>query len=310
MRTDAMDRSSTQIVARSMVLFLIPSGGGLTPVAQPLDSAPNCIVHKTVRDENTLRMLKQPLNARGYPDPPTRPQLARWVKAGWENVTETVIMRCFIRCGITRKCDYAADVRARHGLDGVKVSPVIADLVAAEDDFDSRSIFIPKDSALPPDEEEWMQEMSSILDMNMVNESELELLQDLRSGYEDLQYARELEVAEDEEAPAIEAEPSEYVIENTEPAPTLTEPDSIEGEVQPKKRRVITRFNSEQIAVLQREYDRGASRLSNKDIAMEIDMKPEGVGRKVVPDDVKNWMSAKARKARRLELLSSVAGQE
>ena len=177
-------------------------------------------------------------------------------------------------------------------------SPVIADLVAAEDDFDSRSIFIPKDSALPPDEEEWMQEMSSILDMNMENESELELLQDLRSGYEDLQYARELEVAEDEEAPAIVAEPSEYVIDNTEPAPTLTEPDSIEGEVQPKKRRVITRFNSEQIAVLQREYDRGASRLSNKDIAMEIDMKPEGVGRKVVPDDVKNWMSAKARKAR------------
>ena len=45
-----------------------PIGGGLTPVAQPLDSALNCIVHKTVRDENTVRMLRQPLNARGYPE--------------------------------------------------------------------------------------------------------------------------------------------------------------------------------------------------------------------------------------------------
>ena len=90
----------------------------------------------------------------------------------------------------------------------------------------------------------------------------------------------------------------------------LTEPDSIEGEAPPKKRRVGTRFSSEQIAILQREYDRGASRLSNKDIAMEIDMKPEGVGRKVVPDDVKNWMYAKARKARSQGLLSSGAGQE
>ena len=85
------------------------------------------------------------------------------------------------------------------GLDSVKVSPVIADLVAAEDDFSSR---------------------------------------------------------------------------HEEAAPTLTEPDSIEGEAPPKKRRVGTRFSSEQIAILQREYDRGASRLSNKDIAMEIDMKP------------------------------------
>jgi hypothetical protein len=42
----------------------------------------------------------------------------------------------------------------------------------------------------------------SILDINMENECELELLHDLRSGDEDLQYARELELAEDEEAPS------------------------------------------------------------------------------------------------------------
>ncbi len=39
-------------------------------------------------------------------------------------------------------------------------------------------------------------------------------------------------------------------------------------------------------------------------------MKPEGIGRKVVSDDVKNWMYAKARKARSLALLSNGAGQE
>ncbi len=39
-------------------------------------------------------------------------------------------------------------------------------------------------------------------------------------------------------------------------------------------------------------------------------MKPEGIGRKVVADDVKNWMSAKARKARSLAFLSGGAGQD
>ncbi len=38
----------------------------------------------------------------------------------------------FIRCGILHKCDYSADVRAQHGIDGMKVSPVIVDLVAGE----------------------------------------------------------------------------------------------------------------------------------------------------------------------------------
>jgi hypothetical protein len=53
--------------------------------------------------------------------------------------------------------------------------------------------------------------MALIMDMNIENECELELLHDLRSGDEDLQYARELEAAEVEEAHAIAAEPSEIL---------------------------------------------------------------------------------------------------
>jgi hypothetical protein len=87
----------------------------------------------------------------------------------------------------------------------------------------------------------------------------------------------------------------------------MTEPDTIEGEAPPKQN---LRNSSEQVAILQCEYDRGASLLNNTDIDMEIDMKQEGIGRKVVPDDVKNWMYAKARKARGLALLSNRAGQE
>ncbi len=56
-----------------------------------LDSAPNAIVHKHVRDQNTLRVLSQPLNERGYPDPPSRPLLAKWVRDGWDLVTPTII---------------------------------------------------------------------------------------------------------------------------------------------------------------------------------------------------------------------------
>jgi hypothetical protein len=143
-----------------------PIGGGLTPVAQPLDSAPNCIVHKTVCDENTLRMPTQPLNARGYPDPPSRPQIAKWVKAGWENVTSTIIMRCFIRCGLLRKCD-PAHVRAAHGLDKVKVSPVIADLVIDEDLISAQTIYVPADDAPHLGSEECMHDIGSIMDMNL-----------------------------------------------------------------------------------------------------------------------------------------------
>ena len=157
---------------------------------------------------------------------------------------------------------------------------------------------MPWSGAHPPDEDEWLRDMGSIMDINMDNEDELEMLQDLRSGYEDIQYARELELAEDSAAPAPEAEP---VVE------TIEEEDTIEDEAPPKKR---IRFSREQVAILQREYDRGASRLSNTDIAMEMDMKPEGIGRKVVPVDVKIWMYAKARKARSLALLRSGAGQE
>ena len=151
----------------------------------------------------------------------------------------------------------------------LKASPVIADLVADEDDFSVRSVFVPSECAHPQDEDEWLRDMGSIMDINMDNEDELEMLQDLRSGYEDIQYARELELAEDSAAPAPEAEP---VVE------TIEEEDTIEDEAPPKKR---IRFSREQVAILQREYDRGASRLSNTDIAMKINMKPEGIGRKV-----------------------------
>ena len=125
----------------------------------------------------------------------------------------------------------------------------------------------------------------------------MELLQDFRSGYDDLQYARELEAAEDEEARATTADaadPSESVFESDEPAPTIPEQDTVvEGDAPPRKR---ARYSKEQLAILQREYDRGTSRLSNKEIAVEIDLKPEGIGRKVAQDDVKNWMYAKARR--------------
>ena len=146
-----------------------------------------------------------------------------------------------------------------------------------------------------------MRDMGSIMDINMDNEDELEMLQDLRSGYEDLQYARELEVAEDSAAPAPAAEP---VVE------TIEEEDTIEEETVEAPPRKRSRFSREQVVILQREYDRGTSRLSNRDIAVEIDLKPEGIGRKVGPEDVRNWMSAKARRAKSLAFLSSGAGQD
>ncbi len=93
------------------------------------------------------------------PDPPSRPQLTHWVKAGFENATPTVIMRCFIRCRVTRKCDYPAHVRAEHGLDGVKVNPIIADLVANEGCVSAETVFLPCNDTPDPDTQAWMQDI-------------------------------------------------------------------------------------------------------------------------------------------------------
>jgi hypothetical protein len=99
-------------------------------------------------------MLTQPLTRRGYADPQSRQQIAKWVEEGWEDVTSTIIMRCFIRCGLVRKCDYPAHVRAAHGLDQVKVSLVIAGLIMDESQISAEhTIFMPNDEAPPPDEE-------------------------------------------------------------------------------------------------------------------------------------------------------------
>ncbi len=60
--------------------------------------------------------------------------------------------------------------------------------------------------------------MGSVMDINMDNEDELEMLQDPRSCYEDIQYARELELAGDSAAPAPAAE---QVVDTIEEEDTL-----------------------------------------------------------------------------------------
>jgi hypothetical protein len=166
-------------------------------------------------------------------------------------------------------------------------------------DEDAHTGFMHDAVAPPMDEEDaWMQDIGSIMDINPEIDDEMELLRDLRNGYEDLQYARELEETREEP----DAAP---VVEGEEQAPTIAESDGKEEMDRPKKR---VRYCKEQLAVLAREFDPGTARLSNLDIAGEIDGKPEGIGRKVEPDNVKNWMYAKARKARSQEHLCSLSG--
>ena len=77
----------------------------------------------------------------------------------------------------------------------------------------------------------------------------------------------------------------------------------------PPPKRSCVRYSREQKSVLEREFEKGTARLSNRDIAMEIDMMPEGLGRKVAACDVQNWMSARARRLRIQQVLNSGAGE-
>jgi hypothetical protein len=65
------------------------------------------------------------------------------------------------------KCDYPAHVRAAHGLDKVKVSPVIADLVIDEDLISAQTICVPADDAPHLGSDECMHDIGSIMDMNL-----------------------------------------------------------------------------------------------------------------------------------------------
>ena len=192
----------------------------------------------------------------------------------------------------------------------MNINPIIADLVADDSDISAQAAFIPLDDAPGPDEQAWIRDVASIMDVNCGIEDEMELVRDLREGFEEIDYARELMRIEDEEQVVADEGQCVSVPRVAAPVapslPIITECDATDSSEPPKKR---TRYSSHQLALLQREFDRGSQRLSNKDIACEIDMKPDGVGRKVTAADVGSWMSAKARKLRSQQLLSGGAGQ-
>jgi hypothetical protein len=133
-------------------------------------------------------------------------------------------------------------------------------------------------------------DMGAILDMDPENEEDMDVLRDLQSGLDDLACAREL-LEREEQVSEAEA----LVCTSSEAAPEPPAGDQPESEIiEPPKKRTCLRFHKEQIAVPQREFDRGTSRLSDKEIASEIDSKHEKIGRKIVHEDVKRWMHAKS----------------
>ncbi len=153
------------------------------------------------------------------------------------------------------------------------------------------------------DDDSWVHDMGAILDMDPENEDDMDILRDLESCLDDSACARELLEREEQ---VREAET--LVCTSSEAAPEPPAGDKPESEtIEPPKKRTYFRFHKEQIAVLQREFDLGTSCLSDKEIATDIDSKPEGIGRKVVHEDVKQWMHAKAtavRKQQRHEVFS------
>ena len=121
----------------------------------------------------------------------------------------------------------------------------------------------------------------------------MELLRDLHEEYEELEYERGLQRVDAVEldgliADAVLAAP---VAETPPPSSTSAASEERSG-LEPPKKRACTRYSTEQIAVLQREFDSGAQKQSYIEIAREIEMIPDGIRRrdrrKVDPSDVGN----------------------
>ncbi len=87
----------------------------------------------------------------------------------------------------------------------------------------------------------------------------------------------------------------------------VTESDAHVGLERPSKRS-CKRYSKEQVEILHSEFDRGADRRSFQEIAVEIDMMPEGNGRKVEADDVRRWMHAHAANLRKEQFVFGSAG--
>ena len=94
--------------------------GGLTPKFQVMDCAANAIVHQHVEAANVERMLRAPLDSRGYPVCMTRVELAHSVCEGWSKVSRDVLLRSAVKCGIARWFDFPLSDQERASLRNVQ----------------------------------------------------------------------------------------------------------------------------------------------------------------------------------------------
>ena len=103
--------------------------GGITPVAQSLDIAPNAIVKHHPRKRYDVYAIDAPIDRQGYIKAPTRGMIAQWVLEGWEGVTAKTIVRSFVSSGLKKVADYSAEDREKFGLDVMKVNGTIQDVL-------------------------------------------------------------------------------------------------------------------------------------------------------------------------------------
>ena len=66
--------------------------GGITPVAQSQDIAPNAIVKHHPRKRYDVYAIEAPIDRQGYIKAPTRDMIAQWVLEGWGAVTAKTIV--------------------------------------------------------------------------------------------------------------------------------------------------------------------------------------------------------------------------
>ena len=270
-------------VAEENNMTMYNTKGGLTPKFQLMDIAANAIVHQHVENENMGRMLKSPLDARGYPICMTRVELARSVCEGWAKVTREVLLRSAIKCGIARWFDYSPDEQERMGLRKVKIDPIIADLVSNEElpIFDT-TVLDPLNLELC--------DLGDILGLDPEIEEDREELENIRFAQESLVASRE---AADQDLNAEELDIDRGMESVVHAA--AEEERAEEEEVAPKRKK-REQYSVQQLEVLNREFLKDAGRMKNEEIAKEI----SGLdgARTVTTADVRGWMS-NARRARR-----------